>query len=56
MAWSFEFRAGVAWAVVIAILMIVAIWAEVAMKTLLPLLLPVIAYAAFLRWVFTLKK
>lgn len=56
MAWSFEFRTGLAWAVVIAVLMIIAIWAEVAMKTLLPLLLPIIAYVAFLRWVLTLKK
>lgn len=56
MAWSFEFRAGLAWASLVAILTVIAIWAEVATHTLLPLLLPVVVYVGFLGWVFRIKK
>lgn len=56
MAWSFEFRAGLGWALLIMILTIVAIRAEIATNTLVPLLLPIVAYIGFLGWVFRIKK
>ena len=56
MAWSFEFKAGLGWGLLITVLTIVAIWAEVVMGSLLPLLLPIVVYVGFLRWVFRVKK
>lgn len=56
MAWSFEFRAGLGWALLVLILTIVAIWAEIATGTLVPLLLPIAVYVGFLGWVFRVKK
>lgn len=56
MAWSFEFKTGLGWALLITILMIVAIWVEIAIDSLLPLLLPVVVYIGFLGWVFRIKK
>lgn len=56
MAWAFEFKAGLGWALLITILTIVAIWAEVVMGSLLPLFLPIVVYIGFLGWVFRVKK
>lgn len=56
MAWSFEAKAGVGWALLILILMLGAIWAEVQANSLLPLLLPILAYIGFAAWVVRVKK
>ena len=56
MAWSFEFKAGLGWAVVIFVLMVVAIWAELQVKNILPLVLPIVGWIGFAAWVFRIKK
>jgi len=56
MAWSFEFKSGLLWAIVVSLLVAVAIWAEVVTHTLLPLLIPIVGYIAFAAWVARIKK
>jgi len=56
MAWSFEFKAGLVWAVVILVLMVVAMWAELAMGSLAPLIIPIVGWVAFFAWVSRIQK
>ena len=56
MAWSFEFRAGLVWALIIAILMILALWLTKQVGNIAPLLIPILVYVGWLGWVFRLKK
>lgn len=51
MAWAFEFRAGLGWAAIVTLLMVVAMWAEVQMRSVVPLVIPIVAYLAFFMWV-----
>lgn len=51
MAWAFEFKAGLGWAAVVTLLMIVALWASVLMKNVLPLILPILTWIGFVVWV-----
>ncbi len=56
MAWSFEFKTGLGWAVLIAVLMFVALYGQRQIGNILPLLLPILVYVGFLGWVFRIKK
>jgi len=56
MAWSFEFKAGLMWAVVILALTVVAMWAELAWGNVAPLILPIAGWVAFAAWVSRIKK
>ncbi len=56
MAWSFEFKAGLGWAFLIAVLMVIALWAQRQIGNLLPLIIPILAYIGFAAWVSRLKK
>lgn len=55
MAWSFEALAGVGWVVFILALMIIAMFLEVAVANIAPLLIPVVGYILFVGWVFRVK-
>ena len=56
MAWSFEFKAGLGWAVVIFVLMMAGLWAQKAIGNVAPLLIPILGFAGFVAWVNRLKK
>lgn len=51
MAWAFEFKAGLGWAAIVTLLMVIALWASVQMQNIIPLLLPILVYAGFVAWV-----
>ncbi len=52
MAWSYEAKAGVAWMIVLLILMVLAQFIMVAVGNELALLLPIGGYVVFAGWVF----
>ena len=56
MAWAFEFTMGLVWSVVIVALMAIAIGAELAVKSVWPLILPVIGWIVFWIWVSRIKR
>lgn len=58
MAWSFEAKAGIGWAIFVLALMLGVIAAEVAARDVLffLLLIPIVGYVAFFAWVFRVKK
>lgn len=56
MAWSFEFRAGLAWAVVVAALMVVALWLMRVVGNPAPVLLPIAVFVGFMGWVRRIQK
>lgn len=56
MAWSFEFKAGLGWALLITILMVLALWLQRSIGNILPLLVPIVVYIGFVAWVYRIKK
>ena len=50
MAWSFEFRMGLMWGVLIAVLMVVALWLTRSAGNVVPVLIPVLVYLGFFMW------
>lgn len=55
MAWSFEFRMGLVWAVLITLLMVVALWLTRVVGNLAPVLIPIVAFFGFMGWVNRVK-
>jgi hypothetical protein len=55
MAWSFEFRMGLVWAVIVTVLMVVALWLTRVAENVAPLLLPVLVFFVFVWWVDRIK-
>lgn len=56
MAWAYEFKMGLMWAFVVVVLMAIAIPAELAVKGIWPLILPVVGWIGFWFWVSRIKK
>lgn len=52
MAWSYEAKAGIAWMIILLILMVLAQFVMVAVGNELPLLIPIVGYVVFAWWVF----
>jgi hypothetical protein len=52
MAWSYEAKAGIAWMILLLLLMVLAQFIMVAVGNVLPLLLPIGGYVVFAGWVF----
>ena len=55
MAWSFEFKMGLVWAVLITVLMVVALWLTKAVGNVGPVLIPVLVFFGFVAWVNRVK-
>lgn len=56
MAWSFEFKAGLGWALLIAALMVVALWLMRVVGNAAPVLLPIVVFFGFMGWVRRIQK
>ncbi len=56
MAWSFEFRAGLGWAVLVAAVMVAALWLMRVVGNPAPVLLPIVVFFGFIGWVRGIKK
>ncbi len=58
MAWSYEAKTGVGWAIVILVLMLIVVGLEISAREvlLLFLLVPIVVYIGFVAWVYRIKK
>jgi len=56
LAWSFEFKTGLMWAVLVSIFMVVALWLTKVVGNIAPVLIPIVVYIGFVGWVNRIKK
>lgn len=58
MAWSYEAKAGVRWAIAVLVLALIGVGLEIGLKEFLPasLLLPIVGWLIFFAWVYRIKK